>query len=185
MPPGKAGEPSGRHTLTPERNMPNKTADTRRHPPGTNGSGSHYRPPSRYRHGMPAKIQCAANIRFTTTAREKRSHKNPFTNRFRSPGQERNPVTGHLHATGLLQRQNTSRDFRTLPTCRRRDGHIVRQIRCFLSPFFATRGNASGNDRPAAQRRPVTLCDGTRPFPSYRHPADETVPPPLPLKKCR
>lgn len=117
---------------------------------------------------MPANTQCAANIRFTTTACEKRSHKNPVTNHFRSPAQKRNPVTGHLHATGPLQRQNASRDFRIFPTCRRQDGHIVRQIRCFLSPFFAIRGNASGNDRPAI-RRPVTLRDDARPFPSHRH----------------
>ena len=127
---------------------------------------------------MPANTQCAANIRFTTTACEKRSHKNPVTNHFRSPAQKRNPVTGHLHATGPLQRQNASRDFRIFPTCRRQDGHIVRQIRCFLSPFFAIRGNASGNDRPAI-RRPVTLRDDARPFPSHRHSADETVSPPF------
>ena len=127
---------------------------------------------------MPANTQCAANIRFTTTACEKRSHKNPVTNHFQSPAQKRNPVTGHLHATCPLQRQNASRDFRIFPTCRRQDGHIVRQIRCFLSPFFAIRGNASGNDRPAI-RRPVTLRDDARPFPSHRHSADETVSPPF------
>ena len=127
---------------------------------------------------MPANTQCAANIRFTTTACKKRPHKNPVTNHFRSPAQKRNPVTGHLHATGPLQRQNASRDFRIFPTCRRQDGHIVRQIRCFLSPFFAIRGNASGNDRPAI-RRPVTLRDDARPFPSPRHSADDTVSPPF------